>query len=165
MSELATLVKSNTPTLSQRQMRPYYVRKNKVFNPSTQKKLWDPLSYDQLATKINSAKQINFITAEPKRFHPYFVAEFYKQATIAEDEKSFKTTMHVTKFKVSAQFLAKEFGVNYTGPPLTTISIVNQASKGALTEEKEARLQSGVQTGHSQGLSRHVFINEAGHCP
>lgn len=78
LAELATIAKSNSCALTNIEKRAQTVKKNKVFNPNTLKKSWDAFTYNQLTSKLNKAKLMKFISAEPKRFHPFWVGEFYE---------------------------------------------------------------------------------------
>lgn len=120
LSKIVTIVRTHSHAFTDEELRASHVKKNKIFNLTTSKKQWDPLTYDQLATKINKAKLMNFITAEPKRFHPYLMAEFYQKVVIADDEQSFSTKVHDTQFQVSLQFLATEDGLSSTGASISS---------------------------------------------
>lgn len=98
------------------------MQKNKIYNPTPLKKQWSlvPFFFDQLSRKINKAKLMKFITVEPRRFHPYLVAEFYRKAVAAADEQSFMTIVHDTQFNISNQFLAEKFELSHSGISIYT---------------------------------------------
>lgn len=77
------------------------VKKNKIYNPSTLKKQWDPIFFAELTQKINKTKFMKFITAEPDRFHPYMVVEFYQKVVVAAESKSFRTNVYDTPASTS----------------------------------------------------------------
>lgn len=61
--ELVKIDMSKTRILTNKGMGAIQVKKNKIFNPGTLKKQWDPISFDELNRKINMAKLMKFITA------------------------------------------------------------------------------------------------------
>lgn len=63
---------------------------------------------------------MKFVTAEPERFHPYLVSEFYQNAVVATNEQSFTTEVYVTQLDISPRFLAEEFEVNNSGVSISS---------------------------------------------
>lgn len=98
VSELVKINKARTHQLSNTEQRVIQVKKNKIYNPTTLKKQMNLYNFDDLTRKINKAKLMRFITAEPERFHLYLVTEFYRKAVVASDNKSFKTKVFSTRF-------------------------------------------------------------------
>lgn len=79
------------------------MKKNKIYNPVTLKKQLDPIFFDELTRKINKAKLMKFITAEPERFHLYLVTKFYRKTVVATDSKSFRTNVYGTCFNITSK--------------------------------------------------------------
>lgn len=113
-------MKSNILPLKNEKLRAFHVKKNKIYNPSTLKKQINPHFFEDLTRKLNKAQLMKFITTKPEHLHLYLVAEFYRKAIIAIDNKSFKTKVFCTLFIISAQFLADEFGLNNSGVSVFT---------------------------------------------
>lgn len=72
LTELVKIDKSKTQVLTNKERRAIHVKKNKIYNPAILKKQWDPIFFNQLTSKINKAKLMKFITAEPESFQQVF---------------------------------------------------------------------------------------------
>lgn len=122
LAEFAIISNTNSRRLTYEERRVRAVQKNKIFSVNHLWILWEvyPAICDELALKINEAKLMRFITAEPKKFHPYLVAEFYHRAVIAADGKSFSTEVYDTQLTISPQILAEELDLSNSGVNIST---------------------------------------------
>lgn len=109
LAEIEDLSKSNSRSLSNEEIQALQVRKTKVFNQDTLKSQKGSEAFEELIGKIKQTKLFKFITSKPYQFHPFWVADFFRRAKIATDEKSFTTFVGNMHFSFSAQFLTEEF--------------------------------------------------------
>lgn len=106
MAELTTIKKINSHLLTDTELRAFAVQKNKIYNLVEMCKRLNAEDLEALTTRLESAKLMKFITTQPRRFHPYLVAEFYTNATINSNKNSFTTEVCGTQLNISPRFLA-----------------------------------------------------------